>query len=99
MANDDGTIQAANANPRPPEPSLPPSVAQAPSFRDVDYGAQARKEAARKNILIGSLLLVGGLVLTVVTYSAASSGGGTYVLAWGPIIFGGIRLIRGLTQA
>lgn len=36
-----------------------------------------------------------GLIITIVTYRAAS-GGGHYVVAWGPAIFGLIALVRGL---
>lgn len=58
-----------------------------------------KKAAGRKNILIGAGLLVLGLIITIGTYSAASSsGGGTYVISFGPIIFGVIRLIQGLVQ-
>jgi hypothetical protein len=44
----------------------------------------------------GLILLIGGLVLTVATYSSASQQGGTYIIAYGPMIVGAIRLIRGL---
>jgi hypothetical protein len=38
--------------------------------------------------------------VTGVTYSMASSGsgGGTYIITWGPVIFGGIQLVKGLIQ-
>ena len=40
-------------------------------------------------------LIVGGLALTVFTYLFSSRiGGGTYVVAWGPIVFGAYRLMR-----
>jgi hypothetical protein len=42
------------------------------------------------------LLLVVGLVITAVTYGSASSGGGTYIIAYGPMIVGVIKIIRGL---
>ncbi len=59
-----------------------------------DSPAQA---AAKKAIIRGALWCVGGLIVTVVTYGAASGpGGGTYVVAWGAILFGGIQFCRGL---
>ncbi len=59
-----------------------------------DSPAQA---AAKKSIIRGALWCVGGLIVTVVSYGEASgSRGGTYVVAWGAILFGGIRFIRGL---
>lgn len=54
-----------------------------------------KKESGTKNMIYGALWLVGGTVVTVVTYSAAS-GGGTYFVAWGAIVFGGIQFVRGL---
>jgi hypothetical protein len=56
-----------------------------------------RRKHAGKNILYGSLWCGGGLVLTMVTYGMAS-GGVSYVVALGMIIFGAIQLFRGLTH-
>ena len=46
----------------------------------------------------GLYWLVGGILVTVITYSSASSspGGGTYVIASGPMIVGGYRFIKAL---
>jgi hypothetical protein len=55
----------------------------------------ARKRAI-KMTLIGAVIFVIGLIITIATYSAASSGGGTYVVAWGPMIVGLVWTIRGL---
>ena len=55
--------------------------------------------SAGREILIGSLSLLGGLAVTLISYSAASStGGGRYVVASGAIAFGLVRLIRGLVR-
>ena len=61
---------------------------------DSDLGAAARV-AANRNMFVGGLWCVGGIVVTALTYSAAS-GGGSYVVAWGAIVFGGIQFCRGL---
>lgn len=55
------------------------------------------KEAAQKNMMFGALWCIGGIVVTVLTYSAASEGG-SYVVAWGAIIFGAIQFFRGMFQ-
>jgi hypothetical protein len=60
--------------------------------------AKALKEAGQKHMLYGALWCIGGIVVTAATYAAAS-GGGTYVVAWGAIIFGGIQFIRGAMQS
>jgi hypothetical protein len=56
--------------------------------------------AGKKNMAYGALWCIGGIVVTAATYgAAASAGGGTYVVAWGAIVFGAIQFIRGLVQA
>lgn len=57
--------------------------------------------AARKNMVTGSIWCVGGIAVTMLTYSsaAAAPGGGGYVVAWGAIVFGGWRFIRGMIAA
>jgi len=53
------------------------------------------------SMVIGGLICLVGIVVTVVSYSAASSSsrGGSYVVAWGAILFGGIRFFKGLFQS
>ena len=50
-----------------------------------------------KNMIFGGLWFVGGSLVTAFTYGAASDGG-SYVVAWGAIIFGGGQLLYGLYQ-
>ena len=52
------------------------------------------REAGKKQVMLGLGIAAAGLVLTVATYSAAS-GGGSYLVFWGAIIFGLIRARRG----
>ena len=59
---------------------------------------QARAKAAKKNMLYGALWCIGGIIVTVVTLGMAVQGGGTYIVAWGAIIFGAIQFFRGLIQ-
>ena len=60
-----------------------------------DYEAE-RRAAKSRNIAIGLVLLVIGIIVTAVTYDSASREGGTYIIAWGPMVFGAIRLFKGL---
>lgn len=53
------------------------------------------KDYAKRSVGAGMAWLIGGLVVTVGSYMAAvSSGGGSYVIAWGAILFGGIQAVR-----
>lgn len=53
------------------------------------------KSEASSAIGKGLAWLIGGLVVTGVTYAAASDGG-TYIITWGAFLFGGIQAIRGI---
>lgn len=54
--------------------------------------------AAKRNMLVGGLWCIGGIVVTIATYAVASGSGGMYFILWGPAIFGGIRFVRGVVQ-
>jgi uncharacterized membrane protein YiaA len=59
--------------------------------------AAERRHKASRNILVGGIMLGVGLLVTIGTYgSASTSSDGTYIVAYGPMIFGAIRLFRGL---
>jgi len=49
------------------------------------------------NMVIGGGIALIGLAVTIGTYSAAE-GGGSYLIMWGPVIFGGIKFLQGLGQ-
>jgi hypothetical protein len=57
-------------------------------------------EDAKRSMQRGALWLGGGVLVTAVTLSAASSSrqGGIVVIAWGPVLFGGFRFLVGLLQ-
>jgi hypothetical protein len=57
--------------------------------------SKAVKSQANKDMLYGALWCIGGTIVTAITYSAASEGGGSYVVAWGAIIFGLVQFIKG----
>ena len=59
-----------------------------------------RHQAARRNILIGSVLLVGGIGATLFSYFGVnpSSSEGTYVIFYGAIIASAVELLHGLRQ-
>ena len=65
-----------------------------PAELPVDDPARA---AANKRVLWGAVWCSGGIIVTLVSYSAAANSpmGGTYIVAWGAILFGAIQLIRG----
>ncbi len=56
-----------------------------------------KNERAHKDMIYGALWCIGGIIVTAVTYQAAS-GGGTYVVAWGAIIFGAVQFFKGVAK-
>lgn len=66
----------------------------APLFTDWRTVAEKR---ASKQMKTGAAWAVGGLLVTLLTYSAVARSGGTYFVAWGAIVFGSIRFFTGLS--
>ena len=61
--------------------------------------ARMREDLGRSNatddMIHGAVIFVAGILITAVTYKAAS-GGGVYVVTWGAILFGFIKFLKGL---
>jgi hypothetical protein len=55
-----------------------------------------QRAASGRALVIGAVALAIGLVVTAATYAHAGTDGGVYVLAWGPIVFGLVQIVRGL---
>lgn len=60
--------------------------------------SQAHASTANRDIAVGGAWFVGGLLVTLVSYSLAASspGGGHFIIATGSMLYGALRLIRGL---
>lgn len=56
------------------------------------------QQQAEKTMFWGAVWCIGGILVTAATYSAASDGG-TYVIAWGAIVFGAIQFFSGLVRS
>jgi ribosomal protein S27AE len=56
----------------------------------------AKRALAGKRVAVGLVLMIVGIAVTAGTYSSASRGGGTYFIAYGPIVVGAIRFFQGL---
>lgn len=63
---------------------------------DEDEPPSERRSRGAIQLGIGGLLIVAGIVITAVTYGGASTEGGTYIIAYGPIVVGVITIVRGL---
>lgn len=62
----------------------------------VTAGSGGAAKAGMTDIAIGIVLIVVGVGITIATYGMASGSGGTYFIAYGPAIFGVIRVFRGI---
>lgn len=62
----------------------------------VQPGTAATEDNTQSDdIAAGILWLVGGILVTALTYAAASDGG-IFIIAYGPVIYGVLRLLKGL---
>jgi hypothetical protein len=68
----------------------PPTLGRSPEA----LASEARAKA-KQHVVIGGVLFVVGLAITVGT-SGATATGSTAVIAYGPMIFGLIRIVRGV---
>lgn len=59
--------------------------------------SKAMRAAGKRDMIYGALWCIGGILVTVITFLMAS-GGGTYVVTWGAIIFGAVQFFRGLSR-
>lgn len=57
-----------------------------------------RAEAARQGMMIGAIICLIGVLITLLSYSAALSVS-VYVIAWAAILFGAIRFLRAAALA
>ena len=53
-------------------------------------------ETGGSDVIAGAIWCILGIVITAGTYSAASDTGGTYLVCWGAVVFGGLQFLRGL---
>ena len=63
-------------------------------YKESPEGRKVLADKYARHMIYGILWAVGGTVVTVATYTAASNGG-TYFVAWGAIVFGIIDFFRG----
>ncbi|MBV8857982.1 MAG: hypothetical protein JOZ02_13700 [Acidobacteria bacterium] len=78
---------------RPIDPQTRQAAAAAAEVENREY----RKKQSLRTMLIGLAMAAVGIVITVGTYAWAASSprGGGYVVTWGLIVFGGLRVVQG----
>lgn len=54
------------------------------------------REMGRRDLVVGGMWLALGAVATIGTYAVAAAQGGTYVVTYGAIVVGVIRIARGV---
>jgi hypothetical protein len=66
-----------------------------PSDSTQDFDLVDPRTMAVRQLLVGTMLVVVGVVVTAATYSSARNDGDRYLLAFGPIVIGAIAMVRG----
>ena len=87
------TPRLASAAPFDPAPAL-----ETP--KRIRGGRRLYHERAEgvRNMQHGAVVLVLGAFVTFATYESAGSFSGLFIVAWGPVLFGALLLVHGLTQ-
>ena len=76
---------------------LPEDAATAVIDNLMQMQMEAKRRAGRRNMVVGALWAVGGLIVTGASYAAAGAGD-RYILAWGAVVFGLVQVVRGFMQ-
>lgn len=64
-----------------------------------DPNKGAIRSATKKNILIGSIWLISGILITLLSIFYFTSGGHYLYITWGAIVYGIIRILKGIKLA
>jgi hypothetical protein len=62
-----------------------------------DGAGPADYEDGWRTVRYGALWIAGGLIVTMFTFAVAA-GGGSYVIAWGAMLYGAIQFVRGASR-
>jgi len=71
----------------------------APNIANTNIAVGGGGGVGNTSMWIGGLICLFGIVVTVGSCLASGERGGSVVVAWGAIIFGGIQFFRGLSQS
>lgn len=91
MADDDNTVELALVR-----PSMPEYAGQPAPYHTVS--AEQRKiweQKGNRAIGFGLVWLLVGVLVSIITYANAA-GGGVYIVAWGPALYGAYRIVSGV---
>lgn len=80
------------------EEGLPAELSDVVVKRLFDADDEGAREEGVRNMWIGALVALGGLVFSAFSYAAATGGAPRYVILTGAIGFGALRFFRGLAQ-
>jgi hypothetical protein len=89
-------VHASNpARLRTAHPVLEGAAMSDPSESTDDFDLVDPRTMAVRQLLVGTMLVVVGVVVTAATYTTARHDGDRYLLAFGPIVIGVIAMVRG----
>src|SRR5512139_3922512 len=80
---------------RTAHPMLDGAAMSDPSESTNDFDLVDPRAMAVRQLLVGTMLVVVGVVVTAPTYTTARHDGDRYLLAFGPIVVGAIAMVRG----
>ncbi|WP_432981759.1 hypothetical protein [Dactylosporangium sp. CA-233914] len=88
----------AYGQPQQPYGQQPPPYGQQPQYMQVQpppAAVSAGAKTGKRDIIMGLILIAVGVAITVCTYMADIR---VYLVAWGPIVWGLVQVVRGIVN-
>jgi hypothetical protein len=87
--------QSPQQPPQPPPPQAPPGQPHYMQVQHSERAVTATTQKGQRDIAFGVVWIVVGLLITGITYSSDMP---IYVVAWGPVLYGIIKVIVGVVR-
>jgi hypothetical protein len=103
LARAPGYLPAKRSSVEPAEtvPGISPEIVRRmPRRRSPNPSSQFQRSIAARNMGIGAISFFTGVGITFFSYemTSASATGGVFVVAWGAVLFGGVRFVTAFIQ-
>jgi hypothetical protein len=88
-------LHPAASGPEVLQPAQPVLLRASMSEPDQPIDLVDPRTMAVRQLLVGTMLVVVGVLVTAATYTTAHLAGDRYLLAFGPLVIGAIAMVRG----
>jgi hypothetical protein len=97
-ASENARSEQAAATAQPATGPVPVLQYQTPPRQDAGFRNRPARRTYRRDITVGAICIGIGVIIMALTYSTSGPSGGVYIICYGPIAFGLLRLSRGFIR-